>query len=478
MKHDNPDIQAYVSSLNFQDRIDLNDAFYGGRCEPIRTYCDVKEGETIQYSDIVSLYPFIQQYSTFGIGHPDILLKPNISIDKIQDYFGIIKALVLAPGTLHLPVLPMKMNNKLIFALCRTCAHTSCTDPCTHTTEERQWVTTCHTNEIHLAIQKGYRILDIFEVWSYPPERRCKYSKEGGDVSIFGSYMTLFTRVKMESSGYPDTVVTDTQKDEFIESIRQREGVTLVKGNIKYNAGMRFIAKSFLNSIWGKLCQRSDRNTTKMYGKKDLGPLMRVLSNPAYQLTDFHIAETAVIVTYKPKSEYVSDCDHSNVLLAATVTSAARCHLYSFMDAIPNQCLYNDTDSVIWLSKEGLPTIEHGSCLGQMKSELPSGASIRTLAACGAKSYAYILTTGQSVCRVKGFSLNHRNSQIINFESMKHMLRNNPNGYLECVDKSKIRRDKKHCILYSNKEVKKFTVTNNKRVYFPDFTSKPYGYTE
>ena len=38
------------------------------------------------------------------------------------NYFGLIKAKILPPCGLVLPVLPIKINNKLMFSLCRTCA--------------------------------------------------------------------------------------------------------------------------------------------------------------------------------------------------------------------------------------------------------------------------------------------------------------------------------------------------------------------
>ena len=479
MKLENPALQRFATSLDMVDRLDLSDAFYGGRCEPVKSFCEVNgPDEQIEYSDVISLYPFIQKYSTFGVSHPDILMQDEIEIDKLHTYFGVIKVKVLAPEKLDLPVLPMRCNNKLYFALCKLCAQNMSPDPCSHTVEERQWVTTCHTLELQLAVSKGYKILEFFELWNYPENRRSKYSGEGTDESIFGSYISLFTRVKMESSGFPSHIVTDSQKDAYIQSIKNKEGVTLVKANVRHNPGMRYIAKLLLNSLWGKICQRSDMNTTKMFGEEDLGGMMKVLNNPAYTLNDFHIGEKTVSLTYKEKAGQVSDCNHSNVLLAATVTAAARCHLYSFMDTIPNELLYTDTDSCLWIKKKGKEGIKHGDNLGDMKSELPHGCFIRCLATCGAKSYSYSLSNGECVTRVKGFSLNHKNSQIINFASMKNMLCNNPNGSLETVNDAKIFRDRRHCKLYTAQETKSFTITNNKRVFFPDYSSKPYGYTE
>ena len=57
------------------------------------------------------------------MGHPQIITD-NLNPAQVGDYFGVIKCDVLAPRGLYHPVLPFKCNNKLMFALCRTCAET------------------------------------------------------------------------------------------------------------------------------------------------------------------------------------------------------------------------------------------------------------------------------------------------------------------------------------------------------------------
>ena len=52
------------------------------------------------------------------------------------NYFGLIKAKLLPPMGLLLPVLPIKINNKLMFPLCHTC-----------TSNESQQVCKCHDND-------------------------------------------------------------------------------------------------------------------------------------------------------------------------------------------------------------------------------------------------------------------------------------------------------------------------------------------
>jgi hypothetical protein len=54
------------------------------------------------------------------------------------------------------PVLPFRVNQKLMFCLCKTCVLTSNTGECCHTTDEEKALTgTWIIDEVRLAVQKG-----------------------------------------------------------------------------------------------------------------------------------------------------------------------------------------------------------------------------------------------------------------------------------------------------------------------------------
>jgi len=54
-----------------------------------------------------------------------------------------------------------------MFCLCRTCVHTSSAE-CTHTQDEdRALMGTWVKDEVRVAVQKGYKILEIHEVYEY-----------------------------------------------------------------------------------------------------------------------------------------------------------------------------------------------------------------------------------------------------------------------------------------------------------------------
>ena len=69
------------------------------------------------------------------------------------------------------------------------------------------------------------------------------YNWEKQSSKLFAEYVNTFLRIKQESSGYPDWVKTEEDKDEYICRYHQAEGIELIKENIRHNPGLRALAK-------------------------------------------------------------------------------------------------------------------------------------------------------------------------------------------------------------------------------------------
>jgi hypothetical protein len=107
-----------------QPPLKTRDALYGGGTKAMRLHCKIhEEKETIQYVDVMSLYPYICKYGNFPVGHPVIHTADACQdTEAMLQKEGLIKCTVLPPTRLYHPVLPYRCNNKLLFCLCRTCA--------------------------------------------------------------------------------------------------------------------------------------------------------------------------------------------------------------------------------------------------------------------------------------------------------------------------------------------------------------------
>ncbi|CAH3179822.1 unnamed protein product [Porites lobata] len=61
--------------------------FYVGRTGMAKCHYEAEEKEKLFYEDFTSLYPTINKYGTYPVGHPQIIV--NVASQNIQDYFGI-----------------------------------------------------------------------------------------------------------------------------------------------------------------------------------------------------------------------------------------------------------------------------------------------------------------------------------------------------------------------------------------------------
>ena len=70
---------------------------------------------------------------------------------------------------------------------------------------------------------------------------------------IFLDYIRDFLKIKVECSGWPASCDTDEKKTEYIDKYQQLYGVKLNRDTLDrgVNEGNRYIAKQFLNSMWG-----------------------------------------------------------------------------------------------------------------------------------------------------------------------------------------------------------------------------------
>ena len=73
--------------------------------------------------------------------------------------------------------------------------------------------------------------------------------------------------------------------------------------------------------------------------------------------------------------------------------------------------MYQDTDSVVFLTRSGEWEPPTGDYLGQLTDEVDpkDGNYIATFVTGGCKNYAYTLDTGKTVMKVRGITLNVRN---------------------------------------------------------------------
>ena len=448
-------------------------SLYGGRTSPVCLYKKMKKNEKIYYIDFTSLYPYVQKSNKFPTGHPAIYIKDECKEIEIKDVFGLIKCKIIPPKNLYFPVLPIRYDGKLLFPLCYTCVSETCltetclTD-CTHSENERALIGSWTSIEVNKAIEFGYKIIEIYEIYHYTRQEK-----------IFSEYVNCFLKIKQEASGYPsycyvNDVLNEEKVNKYIKDYHYHEGILLDKEKIKHNPGLRTIAKDILNSLWGKFAQ--NENNTKVEFLSEYDELLDLANNKNIELTsvDF-VNEDVTRVTYKKKEEINVSLKTGNVIVASFVTAYARLELFNLINQLQRRVLYFDTDSVIYSCCEDESVVKTGVYLGELTDELNVGEWITHFCSTGPKSYSYITNLDNEIVHIMGFSLNNKDvKEKLNFISLQSCLENK-NQKIEIVYKDKISRDKLNHV-FKQDENKLFSFTFNKRVVKPDFYSIPYGF--
>ena len=401
-----------------------------------------------------------------------------------------------------------------MFPLCKTCTDTLNQNPCTHTDQERAILGTwCHV-ELLKAIEKGYQVLEIHEVWHW----------EETTDQLFSPYVNLYLKRKQEASGYPSHCVTDEQKQQYIDEYYEHEGIRLDPNNIEYNPGLRFLAKLMLSSLWGtylsrktlvssvgrawdcsektaaipgspvqvrngglmmfflfllgKFAQRS--NLTKTELVTDPNRLFELLSSEETEVPDIRLVNAETVeVQFKSAWGFEESNDKVNIVIAAFTTAYARLKLYDLLDQLQEQVLYYDTDSVIYVHEPGKPEPPLGDYLGDLTDEL-DGDYITEFMSGGPKNYAYMTNNDKRVMKVRGITLNYAALQKVNFESMRNLI----DLYVGCGIQDKvtvdnpfqITRDKKNKKIITKETKKDYQIVYNKRVVNKNYGTVPYGY--
>jgi len=122
-------------------------------------------------------------------------------------------------------VLPYRHAGKLTFPLFATCVKEEMAKPplersyqCAHSDDERALSGTWCTPELQKAVELGYEIQYIYEVWQF--DETCE--------GLFQDYLNTRLKIKQEASGWPQSVGDDeTKRQQYIREYYEHEGIQL-----------------------------------------------------------------------------------------------------------------------------------------------------------------------------------------------------------------------------------------------------------
>lgn len=122
-----PRINKFIERLDIVTPLNPCEAFFGGRTNAIKLHHKVQDDEQINYNDMISLYPCANLECQYPVGQPEFIDQPKTT--NITRHYGLVKCNILPPYQLYHPVLPYRIESKLLFPLCRSCAQQQIKDP-------------------------------------------------------------------------------------------------------------------------------------------------------------------------------------------------------------------------------------------------------------------------------------------------------------------------------------------------------------
>ena len=275
----------------------------------------------------------MQKVKKYPIGHPTRITENFKSIDE---YFGIIKLKILPPRRLLIPVLPDRTTGQLVFSLCYACSIKK-QKICDHGDKERAFTGTWTSVEIMEAIKQGYKVLEIYEVLHF--QNSSQYDEKTKTGGIFTTYINQFLKMKQEASGFPSNVKTEEEKDLYINNYYEKEGVKLEKKNIKFNEGMRSIAKLMLNSFWGRFGMASNKSQYKLI--KNSAEWFSLISDDRFVVHNVDFSHKDYLQVYfTEENDHYESTANVNVILASFVTAYGRLHMLNELTKIGERVLY------------------------------------------------------------------------------------------------------------------------------------------
>lgn len=420
----------------------------GGRTENRSFRCvlseeDYENGMRIGYTDVVSMYPSVQIDELFPVGAPTIFVKDvkywpcpdhhplefschcgdrkkkmfyryGVIYDLVgdcydlvncEDFFGIVCCTVIPPKNIIHPYFMQKneMMDKNIGSLL----------------DEDHIEVVMTSLELKEMIQYGYQLVDI----------HCYHKYNKGN---FWKEPTLKLYLeKMLNSG--EAPKTDDDKEAFVKPWIEKYGEEfgdLIKDSWDRwgkNPAKRAVAKTMMNSVWGKQAQRPVLPKNFLFGFKessdDIATYFRNCDSNArkHQSTvmigDDYMLNTCIDLKAIPSL-------HGQYMPAACfVTAASRSKLYKEIWNLGKRALYMDTDSIIFTYKIGndhyMPP--EGSMVGEWETDgmIDKHGDIMEFISFAPKTYGLKFRDGFKVVKAKGMSLSRATENQFNYEIMK-----------------------------------------------------------
>jgi G:T-mismatch repair DNA endonuclease (very short patch repair protein) len=493
-KHDS-DLKLFLSKI-FQPRplfrLRPRTAVRGSftECFALKWLKTENSKETFYCLDVNGMYSYIGLTSKFGIGTCKVIIGKeieNITLKNGQYFYkdssdpmiGTMMVTILPPKKLFFPFLPYRLENDTsIFTLCLKCAENNLSI-CKHSDTDRSFTSVYFISELVFALKLGYAITTIFE---------CHYYEKSD--FILQDFIKKLACLRLQNSNLFHNLSTNDEKESCCDQLNTRmnfqQPFNLNINNICYNEGKRNFYKTMMNSIFGKLEQRSDKPKTVYVNSQE--ELEKYYFSDSIITSIFCINENVCELELKTNNEKLPPNRENNSYIGGELVAYGRMLMYEIIQKIDpiGKLFYVDCDSCFFsLPSNTILPFEISEVFGAFKNVYPG--EILSFHCIAPKNYAISFKTSDNkikhITKIKGLSLssyyleNEINTATFNYflsKFLKDEIEKKEITQLRCrkVKKSKNIVRKIEVVRFSNQ-------ITNRRIIIKEckyITSVPYGY--
>lgn len=477
MRRLDPVMDEFMKNVTVVTRLIGRSSLQGGRVDTFKTYAKRAPGREIIQIDCVSIYPSVFANCPMPLYNPKPILEFSEEDLVTLPFRGLIKCCILPTRSSKLPVLGVTIRGGLYYGNCFTCIKESNQNECDHENIfERALTGTWTTEEVRLALSKGYRILECYEVWHW----------DEWDSNLYTEYVKTFLRGKITSGGFPPHVVTEEDKLTYCREVSADVHPAITVDEVELNPAKRLLNKLMLNVSWGKLATRCDLSKVEFL---DSDELARLEMDTSKEITFAEIAGKRFHVHSRPRQESIGVERDRAVHHAAYTTSYARIKMNSILTLAlehPSvELMYTDTDCLIACIDPNDNPFTHllTGKFGEFSSEIPSKYFVDEAVICGPKSYSLKLVdreTGEVSYKnaLRGIIMTAQAEKSVDHDRMKDMVFNRQREDRVTLNEVNIRKTRiGH--LWTVEQTKMFRIVNNKKRIVgsrEDESYLPFGY--
>lgn len=322
-----------------------------------------------------------------------------------KDYLGILMVDAEPPNDLYHPVLPTfdypcfpntsipdtHQEKKCLYSLTPIKCQTFCSP------------------ELQLAVKMGYKITKIYRADRYKAK-----------PSLWADFMKHLYKLKLYNS---QIAPEDPEwRRHITETYREKFDLEVSFDNWAKNPAKKATAKGLINSAWGKHAETVDHEQVRVISNnkyQEGWEFYKAVEDQHYKDLSFtYMGEVTMFKYRENRATIKPNLNNTYLPCAIFVPMYGRMMLYNRLSQYGENVVMCDTDSII-TDPMGLPTIQHGDCLGDWE---PEPGNIIEYVALAPKTYGAKYDDLETSFKCKGVSIKRAHQHYVNFDSAKQLV--------------------------------------------------------